>query len=178
MKDDKKTPRPTVRTSVGQTDYKRSLAYQRLGIRPQDVEIAPFFRAQLRGIARCMKRGRDKDELPGSPVCPFSYLQYSSDSDARKVLAAYLSVPQSYRRLLPSEAFCHVAAVSPRRVLAIIAAVVVEQEAQVTAVLAAVRHTHVLEKTIERALQDEGSRERLMLHKATGFVPTWGWKGL
>jgi hypothetical protein len=169
---------PEDRAYLGQVNYKRFLAYQRLGVRPQDVEIVPLFREQLKDLARCISRERhkEKDAQPGSPIGPFSYLEHSSDPDARKVLAAYMSVPASYRRLLPLEAFCVAAAVPPSRVLEIIATVVVKEGARITAVRAAVQQARVLDKTFERALQDDGWRERLTIHKATGAVPTWGWK--
>jgi hypothetical protein len=169
---------PEDREGLGQTNYRRFLAFHRLGIRPQDVEIVPLFRAQLMGLARCISRERHKGKgaQPGSPIGPFSYLEHSSDPDARKVLAAYESVPASYRRLLPPEAFCKAAAVSPKRVLLMIAAVVVEEGGRLTAVRAAVHQARVLDKTFERALENEGWRERLTFHKATGAVPTWGWR--
>jgi hypothetical protein len=169
---------PEDRAYLGQTNYKRLLAYQRLGIRPQDVEIVPFFRAQLQGLARCISRERHKGKgtQPGSPVGPFSYLEHSSDPDAHKVVKAYQSVPASYRRLLPAEAFCQAAGISPNRVLLMIATVVVEEGGRLTGIRAAVEQVRVLDKTVERALQNDGWRERLMIHKATGAVPTWGWK--
>jgi hypothetical protein len=169
---------PEDREGLGQCNYKRFLAYQCLGIRPQDVEIVPLFRFQLRDLARCISRERHKGQgtQPVSPVGPFSYLQHSSDPDACKVLAAYESVPASYRRLLPPEAFCLAAGVPPSRVLEIVAAIVVKEGGRLTAVRAAVQQARVLDKTFERALQDDGWRERLMIHKATGFLPTWGWK--
>ena len=52
-------------------------------------------------------------------IYPFDYLRSSEDPDARKVVDVYLSVPESYRRLLPAEAFCRAAGVSPERVLEI-----------------------------------------------------------
>jgi hypothetical protein len=103
-------------------------------------------------------------------------LEPSSEPDARKVLAAYESVPASYRRLLPAEAFCQAAGVSPKRVLEMIAIVLVQNGGRLTSVRAAVAQERVLSKTVDRALRDEGWRERLMIHKATGVVPTWGWK--
>jgi hypothetical protein len=33
-----------VRARLGQTAYKRQLAYERLGVNPKDVECAPFLR--------------------------------------------------------------------------------------------------------------------------------------
>lgn len=166
------------RASLGQTDYKRSLAYQFLGIDPRDLECSPFFRADLKRIARLLNRNRKKDEPHSTRVRPLDLLRSSEDPEGRKVLDAYLSVPQSYRRLLPLEAFCHSAGVSPWRILECIATVAVRQEAQASAVVATILHLGVVEKTIGRALQDGGWRERLILSKAVGFVPTWGWKEL
>jgi hypothetical protein len=162
---------------TGQTDYKRSLAYRRLGIDPKDVQRTPFFRTDLRRIARLLNRPRPKDDPDDARVRPFELLGFSDDSEARKVLDVYLSVPQSYRRLLPLEAFCHAAGVSPWRILEVIAAVAVRQGTQSSAIVASLLHVRVVQKTVEKALQG-GLSERLMLHKAVGFVPTWGWKGL
>src|SRR5260370_41538764 len=114
MNEDKKTPRPIVRTSAGQTDYKRELAYQRLGINPKDVQCIPFFATDLRRIARIV-RGVDKDSPPTAPVRALDFLECSEDPEARKVLEVYRSVPESYRRLLRPEDFCHAAGVSPWR---------------------------------------------------------------
>lgn len=170
MSGDTTTPRPIVRTSAGQTDYKRELAYQRLGIDPKDVQCIPFFATDLRRIARAV-RGADKNATPTAPVRALDFLEYSEDPEARKVLEVYRSVPESYRRLLRPEDFCHAAGVSPRRVLECITVVGVRQAALGSAFVAAVLHPRVVMKTVERALQDDGTRERMMLHKATGFLP-------
>jgi hypothetical protein len=171
MNEDKKIPRPIVRTSAGQTDYKRELAYQRLGINPKDVQCVPFFATDLRRIARIV-RGVDKDSPPTAPVRALDFLECSEDPEARKVLEVYRSIPESYRRLLRPEDFCHAAGVSPWRVLECITVVGVRQAAQGSAILAAVLHPSVVEKTVERALQDDGTRERMILHKAVGFLPS------
>lgn len=169
VKSDKKSCRPIVRTSAGQTDYKRELAYQHLGINQEDVECFPFFAADLRRIARAV-RGADKDGPPTAPVRALDFLEYSEDPDARRVLEVYRSVPESYRRLLRPEDFCHAAGVSPRRVLECITVVGVRQAALGSAFVAAVLHPRVVVKTVEMALQDDGTKERMMLHKATGFL--------
>ena len=166
----KTTESPESRTGFGQTAYKRRLAYERLGIDPKDVEPSAFFRADLRRIARCVNQGRHK----GDAIRPFDYLRSSEDPDARKVVDAYLSVPESYRRLLPAEAFCRAAGVSPERVLEIIAGVAVRLGAQASTVVAAVMHPRVVMKTVERALGRDGYKDRLILHKAVGFLPSKG----
>lgn len=165
------------RAGLGQTDYKRSLAYKRLGIDPRDVRSAAFLRTDMRRIARLLNRSRDKQEPRYPPVRPLELLHFSDDPECCKVLGAYLSVPESYRRLLPAEAFCHAAGVSPWRILESIAAVAVRQGAEASAVLAAIMQPRVVEKAVERALGDNGFKDSLMLSKAVGFVPTWGWKG-
>ena len=169
MNEDMKTCRPAVRTSAGQTDYKRELAYGHLGINPKDVQRFPFFATDLRRIARVV-RGAVSSDPPDAPVRPLDYLQFSEDPDARKVLEVYRSVPESYRRLLRPEDFCHAAGVSPWRVLECITVAAVRQAAQGAAILAAVLHPRVVEKTIERALRDEGIHDRVVIHKATGFL--------
>ena len=79
------------KAGLGQTAYKPGLAYQHLGIRPQDVERVPFIWPNLRGIAHRLNRGRAKD---APVVCPLDLLQWSEDPEARKVLQKYLSVPE------------------------------------------------------------------------------------
>lgn len=160
--------RTGVPSGYGQTGYKRGLAYQHLGIDPQDVERVPFLWPNLRGIARRLNRGRAED---APLICPLDLLQWSEDPEARRVLQKYLSVPESYRRLLPAEAYCCAAGVSPWRVLEVVTGVAVRLGAQASSILAAVWHPRVVEKTIEMALTDEGTADRNTLHRATGFTP-------
>jgi len=156
------------RQRLGQSAYKRALGYQRLGIRPQDVERVPFMWPNLRGIAHRLNRGRAKD---APHVCPLDLLQWSEDPEARRVLEKYLSVPESYRRLLPAEAYCCAAGVSPWRILEVVTGVAVRLGTQASAILASVWHPQVVEKTIEMALTDGGIADRNALHRATGFTP-------
>jgi hypothetical protein len=166
---DQQAPIPVEdRAHLGQTAYKRALAYQYLGIRPQDVERVPFLWLNLRGIAHRLNRGRAKD---APPVYPLELLQWSEDPEARKVLQKYVSIPESYRRLLPAEAYCCAAGVSPLRILGVVTSVAVQLGTQASAILAAVWHPRVVEKTIEMALTDEGIADRNALHRATGFTP-------
>jgi hypothetical protein len=161
---------PEVGQGEGQTAYKRQLAYARLGIDPTDVQCIPFLRTELRRIARLI-RGAAGDSPPASPL---DCLQSTDDPEARKVLAAHLSVPASYRKLLPVEAFCRAAGVSPSRILEAITVVAVRQGATASAIIAAIALPRVVQKTVERALQDEGTKDRIMLLRAVGFLPTRG----
>ena len=172
--DEQQTVSPDPSTGSGQTDYKRSLAYKRLGLNPAEVETVPFLGVNLRRIARLINRGAE----PGERVRPLDYLQASDDPDARKVSGVYRSVPESYRRLLPPEAFCQAAGVSPEKVLQAITVVAVLRGSRASAVVAASMHPAVVDKTVQRALEDDGTAERMMIHKALGLLPTWGWKSL
>lgn len=161
------------RTAYGQA-YKRALAYRYLGIDPESVPCVPFFRASLTRIGRSLNHPRMKPEPRARVIRPFDCLQATDHPDALKVSSVYRSVPASYRRLLPPEAFCIAAGVDPFRVLELIAGGAARQTGQATAVIAALRHSRVVEKTIEIAMTDAGTAERQMLHKATGFLPTRG----
>jgi hypothetical protein len=105
--------KPHVCRGEGQTDYKRALAYYLLGISPKDFQRIPYFGAQLRRIARIANVA--DGNIPSIPA--LALLAASEDPIAGKVRHAYSLVPESYRRLLPPEAFCHVAGVSPWAVL-------------------------------------------------------------
>jgi hypothetical protein len=173
VRDDHKAAGSHVPTETGQTAYKRELAFRRLGINPNDVQYVPFLATQLRRIGRVICGAGMKDPTVAT-VRPLEYLASSEDPGARKVLKAYRSVPESYRRLLRPEDFCHAAGVSPWRVLEIVTLVSVRQAAQASAIRAAIAHPRVVAKTIERALEDDGARERMALHRAVGFLPTVG----
>ena len=160
---------PEVRKREGQTTYKRQLAYAHLGIDPKDVQCIPFLRTELRRISRLIRSAARTTPRLSSPL---DCLQSTEDPEARKVLGAYLSVPASYRKLLPAEAFCRAVGVSPSRILEAITVVAVRQGATASAIIAAIVHPRVVQKTVERALQDDGTRERMLLLKAVGFVST------
>ena len=100
------------RTGYGQTEYKRARAYQCLGIDPNAVQTAPFLGTNLRRIVRCINQVRGGNR----PVYPLDYLCSSEDPDALKVGKVYLAVPESYRKLVPPEAYCQAAGVPPYRI--------------------------------------------------------------
>jgi hypothetical protein len=157
----------------GQTAYKRQLAYAHLGIKPSDVRPAAFFRENLRRIGRLINQGPATDEV----THPFDYLLWSADPDGRKVANAYSSVPESYRRLLPPEAFCHAAGVSPYHVLDVITSVAVRFGAQHSTALASIMLPDVVEEMINKALQPDGHKDRVLFFRLTEYLPArCGWK--
>ena len=175
MSNEQKTPKSRDhRTGYGQSEYKRTRAFARLGIDPASVPCIPFFRASLTRIGRSLNHPRIKREAPARLIRPFDCLQATDHPDALKVSRVYQSVPASYRRLLPPEAFCVAAGVDPFRALELIAAGAARRTGQAAAIIASLWHPQVVLKTVERALQNSGTRERAMLHRATAFIPPRG----
>jgi hypothetical protein len=173
-------------------------AYEKLGVRVEDVRKQPQITPQLKAIAAVIRRAGQQrvthklvsqhgDAVdikrvtehvppygPGSDIArswPW-YLDSSADPEARKVLDVYYAMPRTLARILPVEAFCLSVAVSPLRILEILTATAVRLGAQASMLVAAVSHPRVTQKTVEMALTDEGTEDRATLHKATGFLPT------
>jgi len=134
---------------------------------PKNLQRVPFFARQLKNLARAV---RDSVAITHA----FDLLLGSEDPDARKVSDAYRSVPASYRPLLAPEAFCLAAGVEPNRVLEILTVIAVRRMGQVSTIVAAALQPRVVEKMVERALQDDGVRDRTRFLEATGFLPSAG----
>ena len=176
----------------GPAMHNRAIAYARLGVTELQVAKSPQITPQLRMIEMTVRRaGQPKitksidgmilSEVqhrapygPGSDLLRSwpSYLRSSDSADAAAVIDVYFSLPKVYRELLPVEAFCIAANVSPMRILEAITASCVRLGAQASTLIAAVNHPRVVEKTVEMALTDDGIEDRTTLHKATGFLPS------
>jgi len=173
-------------------DLLRAKAYELLGVKEEEVQRAIQITPQLKAIAGALKgKGMPKvtrrienvviesstERIP--PYGPATaidrnwhwYLQSSDAPDASKILVPYLQIPKSLRALLPIEAYCVAAGISPMRALEIIMGAAVRIGAQASTIIAAVNHPRVVEKTVEMALTDDGFSDRMVLHKAAGFVP-------
>lgn len=137
--------KPRVCRGEGQTDYKRARAYYMLGIHPKDFQRIPYFATELRRIARIAHIA--DGNIPSIPA--MALLAASEDPIAGKVRQAYSMVPESYQRLLPPEAFCHVAGVSPWAALDAVTMAAVRIGAMASAVVAAV--TRLASSFLERA---------------------------
>lgn len=172
-------------------------AYRRLGVDASAVARAPQITPQLHAIQATVRRagqprittnvrelndGATMTEQihhaapygPGADILTSwpQYLHASDSADSGLVLNAYYTLPKTLSRLLPVEAFCVAANVSPLRLLEIITATIVRQGAQASAIIASVNHPRVVEKTVEMALTDGGESDRRALDRATGFLPT------
>jgi len=76
---------------------------------------------------------------------------------------------------IPIEAFCVAAGVSPLSILGVIVGEIVRLGAQANAIIAAVNQPRVVQKLVDRALDDEEDTRMeaaTLLARATGFLPS------
>jgi hypothetical protein len=105
------------------------------------------------------------------PASPYYYLKCAPGASAARIVELYYGLPKHLRNLAPIEAYCLAARVNTVDALDMINRAAQMVSRQMSATLAAVTHPQVVEKTIEMALTDEGIDDRMVLHKATGFIP-------
>lgn len=102
----------------------------------------------------------------------WEYLSGSEEDDAKALLAVHKQLNRSQREAVPFEFYCVAAGLSVKKVFGLIAAEAMEQEDRAKQLLFRVRHTEVLQATIDSALDVElGAADRKMLHQAANFVP-------
>jgi hypothetical protein len=99
-------------------------------------------------------------------------LKLSDLPDAQAVANLYLSLEPEVARKLPIEAYCYAAKISPGRVFEMLTAVLVRQGANAMTLITAVWTPRLVEKSVEMGLRDDGVKDREMMYKATGFLPT------
>jgi len=151
----------------------RDRAYAALGVTREQVWAVPCVTPQIRQqMAELRRADRTASDGRRTPSEPIYYVNCSDDPEARRFREAWYTLPKSHRKIVPLEAYCVAAGISPIRLLSIIAASIVRLNASASAVLAASAHPRVVRKTIEMAMTDYGEADRATLHKAVGFLPT------
>lgn len=149
----------------------KEASYAIIGVAKQDVDRQPQITPHLRQIMTTISR------MTGSKskaiLSPYYFLKCSDAPEAQKVLEEYSNekLTKGQRGVLPIEAFCLAAKVSPLRILEIIGGTAVRLSAQESMMISAMSHPKVVEKTVQMALTDEGTYDRNVLHRATGFLP-------
>jgi hypothetical protein len=101
------------------------------------------------------------------------YLRMSDKPDAIAFLTAYDSdtLTDRDRDVLPIEAYCLAASISPMSLLEILVGTLVRLGAHESAAIAAIHQPMVVAKTVEQALDGHVGSQNI-LHKATGFLPS------
>lgn len=129
-----------------------------LEIKAEDLEYSPKIEHLFKGIG-----GKDK---------VFEYLSGSEEPDAKKLLELRKRLTRAQHRAVPFEAYCIAAVIPVKKVFGLIASEAMDQEEKAKQLLFRVKHSEVVQATIESALDLEfGAADRRMLHQAAGFVP-------
>lgn len=148
-------------------------ALAKLGIQTADVWSKPRITPHIDELRLILQNiSYTSGENLNLPESIFDVLETSDDPDARKVLEKYYSIPLTHRRSLEIEAFCVAAGVPTLRVLELIVGSIVHMNHRLSEAIANVASPAVVRKTVEMALTDEGTKDRELIHKATGFIPT------
>jgi len=184
-------PRPTERAA----SICRDRALRILNVTPAQLKSAPQITPQLRAIAHVIRGAgipratRRQQQQPSAvwtepaPRAPYGpggdlqrtwpiYLSHVDDERCQAVVAAYHRLPAYLLPHVPIEAFCLAANVPPIYVLEQLTLALMRAGAQASSIIASVNAPRVVQKTIEMALTDGGDRDRAMLHRATGFLPS------
>lgn len=100
--------------------------------------------------------------------------RWAKESDARvaQLLDTWDALdPSEQRATGTADAVRKQAGLAPVDLLRVVADVTCRVEAYRAQIIAAVSHPDVVAKTVERALTDKGIADRILLAKATGFLP-------
>jgi hypothetical protein len=101
-------------------------------------------------------------------------MRFSENPIVRKFLARYNQVPVGDQKHLPFEAIALAADIEPAYLLGEILLAMSELSHASVKVIGINRHPEVMKKTVERALKDEGFRERELVHSMLGALPQKG----
>lgn len=99
-------------------------------------------------------------------------LRFSDDTAAIEFLSVYDDLPVFDRDLIPVEAICVKADVSPTAVLGACLVASKSIKGMESALLSVNNHPAVLRETIRFAMLPGGQADRKVLHEAVGFLPT------
>jgi hypothetical protein len=105
------------------------------------------------------------------PQDPYFYLRAAVGPNAKAIMAVYDSLSREDAARLPMEAFVLAAGVDPNIVADLITASLATIQRRMVTVRFSSGHTAVTDATIKNALEDNGYRDRAMVHKIMGALP-------
>ena len=109
------------------------------------------------------------------PRDPFYYLQLSDSDEAHRIITRYLNMPEWTRKFLPMEAYCLAEKIPAMRILEIVFSSAIwlsEQHTRVAHILAHRSAPDLMRRAIENASLPDNFKDRQMLFKTTGLLPT------
>jgi hypothetical protein len=129
------------------------------------LNVSPKELAETRDITTVLKG------IPSWRSGALQAMRFSDNPVVKKFLARYQQIPAGDRNYLPFEAIALAADVEPAYLLGEILLAMSEFSVASVKVIGINRHPEVMKKTVERALEDEGFREREMVHSMLGALP-------
>jgi len=138
----------------------REEAYERLGVTESEVST----QVKITHIVASLK---------GGATGAIGYLRGCEHEDAKKILAAYDSIPFRHAVLLPIEAFCAASGITTKRALELITSACFEQSAQQTELLVRSMHPDIVQAGLMTAATPgkDGVADRKMVYQHTNFTP-------
>jgi hypothetical protein len=100
------------------------------------------------------------------------YLEGSEEPEAQAVIKLYRKMPKYWVRHVPLEAYAVAAKISPTKLFGLIAEEMMDEGQKTIELLTRASHPEVVQKTIQMALKPSGVKDREMIHRAIGFLPT------
>jgi hypothetical protein len=110
--------------------------------------------------------------LPGGKKALVELARSSSDPKVQEVVKAWDAMTPKCRSARRIEDLCTQACISPGEFLGRVAQDAHDTGLDVSRLILGVNHPRVLEKSIRNAMTTEGFKDREMLMKASGFLPT------
>lgn len=140
-----------------------------LDVSPETLKRQPSLSKQLAGVRDLLKKS---DKTAGLPVNPLACLTLSQEQDAHDLLRLASDYHLDSRRIADMDVLCAKTGIPTSRVTEMITKVCVRAGMKASALVASLRHAEVVQKTVEYAMEKDGVQDRMMLHRATGFLPT------
>ena len=132
--------------------------------KPAARDVQPAFEGTIAGICETVI---SLEEFIGMA-------RWAKESDPRvaRFLETWDALSASEQQPRAADAVCKRIGLAPLDLLKAVADAACRVSMYTAQIIAAVSHPLVVEKTVERALTDEGIADRMAFHKATGFLPT------
>jgi hypothetical protein len=125
----------------------------------EDVDRAPNISGMIR-------------RLLGKTAKAIAALRFSSDPIVESLLQVYDRLPVGDRDLVPLEAICIKAEVTPPAILGALMICIRQTNGQESALKAMIAHPKIVDATVRYAKLAGGDKDRKMLHESIGFLPT------
>lgn len=176
--------RPKKNTATSpQTDPEDSSRPSPLPIVPVPEEEIPTPEKRLRKFLQeheierkeydlCPKVESTAIEFLGTRQKFLETLKFSTDPEVRKFLEFFWQLKTSVQNWIPLEAIFLAAEVSPHLILGAAFTAAQDTIRLKSAFKTIMGHPEIVEKTINRAKTKEGYREKEMVHKAVGWLPS------